>query len=366
MDQFFDGKVQLFNGDSLQLCQSWESPVSIICDGPYGVSGYDGDPVSPAGLADWYLPHLRKWAEKSTPLTTLWFWGTELSWAETHPAMKQAGWDYVACNIWNKGMAHAAGNVNTQVIRRLPVVSEVCVQYVRRAEIPYEGRLVSLKYWLRQEFCRAGLSLNEANTACGVANAATRKYLTQCHLWYFPPAEMFGRIAAYANEHGKPEGRPYFSFDGKKAVTINEWERMRSKFKCPMGVTNVWDEPALRSDERIKDGMKAVHYNQKPLHLMSRLVELTTDVGDVVWEPFGGLFSGSIAAGRLNRRAYGAEISPSVYQSGLERFSRQEAPKPLEFPFDQASEQDVSCRNPKSHARNGSSHRSELCSEFAL
>ena len=318
----FDSLVSLENGNSLDLCDSWDSPVAIICDGPYGVGGYDGDPESPEGLAEWYLPHLKKWFEKSTPLTTLWFWGTELSWAETHPAMKKAGWDYVSCNIWNKGMAHAAGNVNTQVIRRLPVVSEVCVQYVRRAEIDYQGKTVSLKYWLREEFRRGGLSLNEANAACGVVNAATRKYLTQCHLWYFPPPDAFEKISNYANANGKPEGRPYFSLDGKQPVSAAEWGKMRSKFKCPMGVTNVWDEPALRSDERIKSGMKAVHYNQKPLRLMRRLIELSTDVGDVVWEPFGGLFSGSMAAGQLKRRAFAAEITPQVFQVGSDRLTK--------------------------------------------
>lgn len=330
---FFDTLVTVQNGDSLNLCDEWPSPTAIICDGPYGVSGYDGDPVSTENLAEWYLPHLRKWADKATPLTTLWFWGTELSWAEVHPAMKQAGWDYVSCNIWNKGMAHAAGNVNTQVIRRLPVVSEVCVQYVRRAQISYYGKLVSLKYWLREEFRRAGLSLNEANAACGVVNAATRKYLTQCHLWYFPPPEAFEKIAKYANEHGKPDGRPYYSINGKQPLSSSEWERMRAKFKCPLGVTNVWDEPALRSDERIKEGSKAVHYNQKPLRLMRRLIELSTDAGDVVWEPFGGLFSGSFAAGELGRRAFAAEINPQVYQVGATRLgTRPPAQQNLQFP----------------------------------
>ena len=317
--QFYDGLANLYQGNSLDICDKWPSPVTIICDGPYGVSGYDGDPESPEGLAEWYFPFFKKWAEKATPLTTLWFWGTEVSWAESHPALKAAGWDYVSCNIWNKGMAHAAGNVNTQIIRRLPVVSEVCAHYVRRAEINYKGRSVSLKFWLREEFRRAGLSLYLANEACGVVNAATRKYLTQCHLWYFPPADAFEKIAAYANKHGAPEGRPYYSFNGKNVVTAEEWQAMRAKFKCPMGVTNVWDEPALRSTERIKTGSKAVHYNQKPLKLMSRCVELSSEKGDVVWEPFGGLFSGSIAAALLGRKAYAAEITPQVFEVGATR-----------------------------------------------
>jgi len=97
------------------------------------------------------------------------------------------------------------------------------------------GRYVSLKYWLREEFRRAGLSLYLANEACGVVNAATRKYLTQCHLWYFPPAEAFERIAAYANKHGAKEGRPYYSFNGESVVTAEEWQCMRAKFKVPNG-----------------------------------------------------------------------------------------------------------------------------------
>ncbi len=317
--QAFGGLGNFFQGNSLEVCEIWPTPVTIICDGPYGVSGYDGDPESPQGLAEWYLPFFKKWADQSTPLTTLWFWGTEVSWAESHQALKEAGWDYVSCNIWNKGMAHAAGNVNTQVIRRLPVVSEVCAHYVRRAEISYNGKKVSLKFWLREEFRRAGLPLNLANEACGVVNAATRKYLTQCNLWYFPPPDAFEKIAAYANKHGDPKGRPYYSFNGKTVVSADEWQKMRAKFKCPMGVTNVWDEPALRSTERIKTGSKAVHYNQKPLKLMRRCVELSSEKGDVIWEPFGGLFSGSIAAALLGRKTYAAEITPEVFETGLKR-----------------------------------------------
>lgn len=75
----------------------------------------------------------------------------------------------------------------------------------------------------------------------------------------------------------------------------------------PHGVTNVWQRPALRGSERIKthgtEG-KAVHLNQKPLDLMTRIVEATTVANEVVWEPFGGLFTGCVAARRLGRRAF--------------------------------------------------------------
>ena len=65
-----------------------------------------------------------------------------------------------------------------------------------------------LKEWLLREWKRTGRPVREANTACGVADVAVRKYLDQGHLWYYPPVDMMMKMVAWANEKGKPEGRP--------------------------------------------------------------------------------------------------------------------------------------------------------------
>jgi DNA modification methylase len=99
------------------------------------------------------------------------------------------------------------------------------------------------------------------------------------------PSEMFERLVAYANEHGRPEGRPYFSVDGKRPMTKEEWAKTRSHFNCPHGMTNVWQRSAVRGEERIKangTSGKAVHLNQKPLDLMTRIIEAATRKGEVV------------------------------------------------------------------------------------
>ena len=309
--------VSLRCGDSLELYASWERPTTIVSDGAYGVLGFEGDTSDHLDVPAWYEPHVEAWARAARPDTTLWFWNSEIGWAAAHPVLEKHGFRYVNCNVWNKGVGHIAGNVNTQKIRRFPVVTEVCVQYVFEAKI---GGL-PLKRWLLAEWKRSGLTLRRANEACGVKDAAVRKYLDQGHLWYFPPAEMMQRLTDYANEHGRPEGRPYFSADGKRPITGAEWEGMRSKFSCPHGVTNVWDRSAIRGEERVKTaGGRAVHLNQKPLDLMTRIIEATTDEGDVVWEPFGGLFTASLACRQLRRRAFSAEVDPTYYQYGVRRF----------------------------------------------
>jgi site-specific DNA-methyltransferase (adenine-specific) len=43
---------------------------------------------------------------------------------------------------------------------------------------------------------------------------------------------------------------------------------------------------------------------------MERILNAVTDEGDVVWEPFGGLASASVAAVALHRHAFVAEIDP--------------------------------------------------------
>lgn len=315
---FANGLVNLSLGDSLSFYRNWEAPTAIVSDGAYGVLGFEGDTSDHMGLAEWYEPHVKAWSESATPNTTLWFWNSEIGWATVHPVLEKFGWRYVNCNIWNKGKGHIAGNVNTAKIRRFPVVTEVCVQYVFEAKL--NGKI--LKEWLRDEWRRSGIPFKKANEACGVKDVATRKYFDQGHLWYIPPVEMFEKLVAYANQFGAPSGRPYFSADGAKSMSGREWEKMRSKFFCPHGFTNVWDRPALRGAERItEEGGKALHLNQKPLDLMEQVIKASTEMGDVVWEPFGGLFSASLASERLKRRAYAGEIDWTYFYFGTKRFS---------------------------------------------
>ena len=316
--------VHLELGNSLDAYERWPSPTVIVSDGAYGVLGFEGDTSDHLGMPDWYEPHVAGWSKKATGQTTLWFWNSEIGWAAVHPVLERHGWRYVNANVWNKGKAHIAGNVHTAKIRRFPVVSEVCVQYV------FEPRIdgLTLQRWLYREWKRTGLPFRRANEACGVKDVAVRKYLDQGHLWYYPPPEMFEKMARYANEHGEASGRPYFSEDGRAPMTAADWVRFRSKFHCPMGYTNVWDRGALHGRERVKVpqiSAKAAHLNQKPLDLMRLIIEAASDPGDVVWEPFGGLFSASLAARQVGRQAFSCELDPTYFQLGVGRFQAADA-----------------------------------------
>jgi site-specific DNA-methyltransferase (adenine-specific) len=163
--------------------------------------------------------------------------------------------------------------------------------------------------------------MHRSNEACGVLNAATRKYLTQCWRWYFPPAEAIMRMAAYCEKHGHQTNWPYFSLDGANPPTAAQWERMRSKWSHTHGLTNVWQEPPVHNGERVRveNGSGYLHANQKPLVLMERQILSCTDSHDVVWEPFGGLCSASVVAVRLSRTAHAAELNRDFFDSAVRR-----------------------------------------------
>jgi site-specific DNA-methyltransferase (adenine-specific) len=231
------------------------------------------------------------------------------------------GWQYEEAIIWDKGIAHVAGNCNSKTIRGVPVVTEVAVRYTRKSVLHDEnGAALPLKEWIRAEWIRSGLPMNQSNEACGVANAATRKYLTQCHLWYFPPGEAIVAMARWCTKCGFPTKRPYFSVDGINPPSETVWERMRAKWNHTHGITNVWKEPPVHGAERVKRfGAEVAHANQKPLRLMERQILSSTDIGDVVWEPFGGLCSASVAAVRHGRVAYAAEVREDFFKIACER-----------------------------------------------
>ena len=317
--------ASLHHGDSMARYDRWPAPACIIADGPYGLGKFPGEPISTESLAEWYAPHAAAWARRSMPYTTLWFWNSEIGWAKAHPVLELHGWDYEETVIWDKGVAHVAGNCNSKTIRGLPVVTEIAVRYTRKTSLPSpNGPLLSIKDWVRAEWLRSGLPMSQANQACGVANAATRKYLTQCHLWYFPPGSAITAMSKWCIERGRTSQVPYFSLDGINSPIARAWERMRAKWNHAHGITNVWQEPPVHGAERLKAGGAVVaHANQKPLRLLERQVLSSTDPGDVIWEPFGGLFSASIAAVRAGRIAHAAELRDDFFLLGKDRLIKE-------------------------------------------
>jgi DNA modification methylase len=66
-------------------------------------------------------------------------------------------------------------------------------------------------------------------------------------------------------------------------------------------------------------GLSAAHLNQKPLQFMRRILHAATDRGDVVWEPFVGLASATVAAVEMGRLGCVAEIDHDFAEIAAQR-----------------------------------------------
>jgi site-specific DNA-methyltransferase (adenine-specific) len=69
-----------------------------------------------------------------------------------------------------------------------------------------------------------------------------------------------------------------------------------------------------------------IHPTQKPVPVLERLIEVFTDENDVVIDPVAGSCTTLLAAGNLNRRAYGFEIIKSIREEARAKILTQIQP----------------------------------------
>jgi len=74
-----------------------------------------------------------------------------------------------------------------------------------------------------------------------------------------------------------------------------------------------------------REHYKTIHPTQKPVELMCRLIQLTTDEKDLVVDPFAGSCSTGIAAYKLARDFFGCESDQEYYDKAVDRI-KNEAP----------------------------------------
>jgi DNA modification methylase len=89
-------------------------------------------------------------------------------------------------------------------------------------------------------------------------------------------------------------------------------------------LTNIWPVPLLTQAERFSGSLpgtteRLTHPHQKPLEVMVRIIRAATDPGDVIWEPFAGAATASVAAVELSRRPFAAEHNPRFAELALQR-----------------------------------------------
>ncbi len=80
---------------------------------------------------------------------------------------------------------------------------------------------------------------------------------------------------------------------------------------------NVWDFSRVR----FRMSEYENHPTQKPEALLERIIKVSTNVGDIVLDPFSGSFTTSAVAKKLGRKSIGIELNLEYFEIGLRRLN---------------------------------------------
>jgi len=103
---------------------------------------------------------------------------------------------------------------------------------------------------------------------------------------------------------------------------INEQVKMPSvtfNFSKQNEMKNIFITSSLQSKERLKENGKAIHPTQKPLSILKKLIEVSSNKGDVVLDPFMGVGSTAVACKVLKRNWLGCELDENYSEIGNKR-----------------------------------------------
>jgi len=67
---------------------------------------------------------------------------------------------------------------------------------------------------------------------------------------------------------------------------------------------------------------KAIHPTEKPVPLLEKFVEMSTQPGDVVFDPFSGSGSTAVACQNTGRIGVGTELDVDHYERSLQRLDQ--------------------------------------------
>jgi site-specific DNA-methyltransferase (adenine-specific) len=117
----------------------------------------------------------------------------------------------------------------------------------------------------------------------------------------------------------------------KEKNWIFNYDKMK-KYNEGKQLRDVWDFPSCQGPERIKgEEGRSAHPTQKPLKLFKRLIEMASNEGDLVLDPFMGSGTTAIACEELKRNWVGIESKEAYFKISEERLTEHRNQKRIKF-----------------------------------
>jgi len=281
-----------------------------VVDGPYNMRKVEWDKF--ASWEDFRAFYRPLWEELSRVLRdncSLYIFGT----FEGLAALKQdldalgGGWRFGSAITLDKGPVWK--QVSNSQARTWPSCAEYLLCYHRErvdiSALAWNGVTRednTIRAYLNAERERAGVSKLDCNVACGFSptagGMASRHYFSASQ-WQLPTREHYLALRDLFNARGNGSG-PYLRREYE--YLRREYEDLRYVFNPAKGVTDVWDVPICAGAERVQVNGQTAHVAQKPLAVIRRIVEASSNPGDVVIDPMCGTGTVAVACEELGRQ----------------------------------------------------------------
>lgn len=214
---------------------------------------------------------------------SLWLFGMAYQLGYLIPIFEKHGFTYRQHIVLFKGLKSVAGRTSSK-LKMFPTATEYAVYFHK------ESRPLIKKY-LQDKMVESKKTPLEVNTALGKATNGGGKWST---------------LAGIRQQNIQYPTRE--DWDALTPLLGLEWkyEDYMFKFHLPTGLTDVWSDINFQEKGRI-------HPTQKPASLIERILNCSTDAGDLVLDPFMGSGQTARVCKKLNIRFIGCEIAEKYH-----------------------------------------------------
>ena len=288
------------NADCIETMQSIEenSIDLVIADPPYWkVIGekWDYQWKTEKDYVEWSL----KWIKEVSRILriggTFYCFGYFRTLALLVPHLEEMGLELRQQIILDKGMRAVSGRA-TKRYKIFPNVTESILFIIK-------DNKKFVKPFLKEKQKSLGLTAKQINEGLGVKSNGGGMwsiYTGKNVCEQFPTEALWNKLSGILK----------FELPYKKVAQA---------FNPQMGYTDVWNDIDFYKE-------KHLHPTQKPLKLIKRLVEASSNEGDIVLDPFSGAGSTQISCIQLNRHYIGIELDADYFQIANQRITKEASP----------------------------------------
>lgn len=289
-------KNKIFNKDCVELLKELpdKSVDAIITDPPYmGVVNEEWD--NQWNNIDDYLNWCEIWISESRRVLkrsgSFYIYGWSYQLSKLIPIFEKYGFSFKQDIVIWKGIQSAAGRMSNK-LKMFPTTTEHLHFY-------YVDSKDYIKKILNEKRTEYNLKTNEINEYLGKASNG---------------GGTWSSIAGLKQKNTtEPTLKDWNKLD-KLFGGLDKYDDTVYKFNLPRGVTDVFDDINFYDKEYRKIKF---HPTQKPLKLVERTIECSTNEGDIVLDLFGGSCSTAIGCINTNRNYIISELDSNYYNKAL-------------------------------------------------